>query len=109
MSNQSISKFQPKPGAPPLDPEIAAVYAESVQGSADVRSDSGNNSRESRPAKEPVKTPELLNQFERLQHIAEENQRNGVDRKAYADGSFDQVEHDVSNVIKIGFRLLTSD
>lgn len=91
---------------PELDPEIAAIYAnEAVPRQSDSRSNAPSGDGQ-KTAKE---TPELLNQFERLQAIAEENQRNGIDRKAYADGSFDQVEHDVSNVFKIGFRLLTSD
>lgn len=107
MSNKALSKFKAQSSIP-LDPEIAAIYENSdenrdMSGQPDKKPAASNRDGKAPP------TPALLNEFEKLKHFAEENQRNGIDRKAYADGSFDQVEHDVSNVFKIGFKLLTSE
>ncbi len=90
---------------PDIDPEFRAVYeAEVMQGKPDSGA-TPSNQNSNGPRNEPSLTTEL----EALKQIAEENRSQYVDRKSFKDGSFDQVEHDISNTFRIGWRLLTRD
>lgn len=91
--------------SPVIDPEFAAEYekaqTESVRRVADP---SPNTSHQSSEAAAPGGSPDPLLE---LKAIAERQQREGINRKQFADGSFDQVENDLTNTLKIGWDFLT--
>lgn len=78
----------------PLDPEFEAVYSGTVEPkSAPLPSD------------EPSETDE--DELSALKRLAIENQSRGQSRKAFADGSFDQVATDAENAGRLLFNYLT--
>lgn len=98
--------------SPALDPEIAAIYAGNVPRESERRANSSHsrgaeNSPEKPPSNSPPRDPDIFGELEALKEIAEDNRSQYVDRKQFQDGSFDQVEHDISNTFRIGWRLLT--
>lgn len=84
---------------PTLDPEFEAVYqaTNNVPRSAESKADTADSER--------AEEDSLL----ALKRIAEQNKAEYVNRKEFADGSFDQVEHDVSNAVRIGWNFLTRE
>ena len=86
-----------------LDPEIQAIYDAQV-----MPRESKFGPTQSHSVREEESSEEIQeDEFQALRRIAEENRSQYVDRKTFKDGSFDQVEHDVSNVVRIGWNLLT--
>lgn len=84
----------------PIDPEFAEAYATAeplpakVSGKSDVRA----TLADSRSEEDPLLA---------IKAIAERNQQTAIDRKQLEPGSFDQIENDLSNTLKLGWDILT--
>lgn len=84
-----------------IDPEFAAIYD-----SVDAESASTELPRSAKPRSDSVNPPgRKEDDLEALARMAKENQANQVDRKTLSTGS--QIEHDVTNIVKLGFDFLT--
>lgn len=89
MANQSLAKVQP------IDPEFAAVYAESA-----------SVPRRSEPKADSSNPEEPEDSLLTLKAIAERNAQNARKRSECQPG-FDEVENDLSNVCKTVFDFVT--
>lgn len=104
-----MSQQRPNQLAIPIDPEFAEVYAQAARQNQTGQSDNVSREPEQRPKASHTQSPEddQFRAFEEFAEIAERNRRNSIDRKTLAPGSFDQIEHDFSNTIKLGWDFLT--
>lgn len=89
MANQSLAKVQP------IDPEFAAVYAETSN--LPGRTESGPDSATPKEAEDPLLT---------LKAIAERNAKTAR-KSSDCEPGFDQVENDLSNTLKTAWDFVT--
>ncbi len=88
-----------------IDPEFAAEFeaADSMRRESSPSPNTSDNRREATATGgSPEEDPLLA-----FKAIAERQQREGLNRKQFQDGSFDQIENDLTNTIKIGWDFLT--
>lgn len=84
-----------------LDPELAALYGPEGEAEKVHEPTVEAKPRSQSPADAIGEEDPLMV----LKRMAEENQRNSRDRRQLS--GLDQVEHDVSNVLKVGWDYLT--
>lgn len=112
MSNQRNQSLAIVAPAVPIDPEFAEVYAQTVSGKPDSESAGVNQTYSPKPqsggatATAPGGSPEF-EALEEMAAIAIRNQKTAIDRRTLPAGSFDQIENDLSNTLKLGWDILT--
>lgn len=97
----------------PIDPEYAKIYeeaarAESVSGQPESATNPADSVVPPRPASTSSASDERFEALEKIAKLAKENQANSIDRRTLPAGSFDQIENDVSNTLRLGWNILTS-
>lgn len=91
---------------PDIDPEFAAIYDSVDDSELPRKSDRpASPSNQSGGATANGGSPRKEDDFEALARMAKENQANQVDRKELPVGR--QIEHDVTNICKLGWDYLT--
>lgn len=98
--------------ARPIDPEFAEVYEQanssSSTGPLPRQPESRSNPPNTSSQKERISTQdEAFEGVDALKRLALQNQSTAIDRKTLKPGSFDQIENDVSNAVKLGWDWLT--
>lgn len=78
-----------------LDPELAALYGEKQE----------VHEPEVLPKRKPITADEIPDPLLDLKAIAEKRHEQSRDRRELK--GFDQVEHDLSNVLSVGWSFLT--
>lgn len=91
MANQSLAKVVP------IDPEFAAVYAGTQQ---------TDMPRSTQPEANPPAAKEAEDPLLVLKAIAERNAKTAR-KSSDCEPGFDQVENDLSNVLKTGWEFIT--
>ena len=103
MANQSLAK------RPSIDPEFQAVYDAEVHEkdcSCPACTRDGNVLQEPPPRIKKLTASETSDDFQAFAEMAKDNQQYSH-RKDFREGSFGQVEHDVSNIGRLLFNVLT--
>lgn len=84
-----------------IDPEFAAIYD-----SVDAESASAELPRSAKPRSDSINPPgRKEDDLEALARMAKEREANSIDRKTLPVGN--QIEHDVTNIVKLGWDYLT--
>lgn len=98
---------------PILDPEFQAVYeAEVLPGKSDRRPNQGNSESPKEGSTQNGSGSmgaDSRDPLLELKAIAEKNQAEYIPRTDLKDGSFDQIEHDLSNAGRVFWNFVTRD